>query len=76
MEALRRRWRLVVGIVIVVAAIVGLVFAPGSGVSMGITLLTFFLILILVITGVRKGSGGVDAHRYQSGNTGNNNWGL
>lgn len=69
MRVMRRRWRLFLGILIVVMAIVALQFVS-AGVSVGITLLTLFAVLILIISG-NRGNGGVEPQHYQSGNTGN-----
>jgi hypothetical protein len=73
MKVMRRRWRLFLGILIVLVAIVGLVFSPSAGVSAGVTLIAFFAVLILIISG-NRGNGGLEPQHYQSGNTGNRSY--
>jgi len=71
MTNLRRRWRLVVGVILVGVVILAGVLTDSAGFQAGVTLGAFFLIIVLIITGVRKGGGGTSPWHHQGGNTGN-----
>jgi hypothetical protein len=67
MERLRRRWRLVVGLMLVIATVVIGVVSDSTFLQAGFTLFTFFAVIVLIISGGRRGSGGVNPWHHNSG---------
>ena len=69
MKTLRRRWRLVLAILIVLAAIVVSQFISSGGIKAGIALFTLFAVIVLAISG-NSGRGGINPWHYKSGSHG------
>ncbi|MGB0121137.1 MAG: hypothetical protein WBP55_09330 [Solirubrobacterales bacterium] len=69
MKTLRRRWRLVLAILIVVAAIVASQFISNGGIKAGISLLALFSVIVLAISG-NSGRGGINPWHHKSGSHG------
>ena len=70
MKTLRRRWRLFLGIAVVVAAITTCVFVSSAGVQAGVTLAALFIVIVLIISGNRGGGGGINPWHTSSGSQG------
>lgn len=71
METLRKRWRLVLGIVLVLVAVAIGFLSDSVALQAGFTLFTFFALIVLIITGTKRGGGGTNPWHHQGGNTGN-----
>lgn len=67
MKTLRRRWRLVLGIFVVIVAIAVSQFVSNPGIQAGVILLAVFIVIALLISGNRRGGGGVQPWHTSSG---------
>ena len=76
MTTSRKRWRLILGIATVIAVIVAMQFIANSGIKAGLGFATFIFVIVLIITGIRKGGGGTQPQHYKSGATGNSGGGF
>lgn len=64
----RKKWCLILAVLIILAVIIGLIFGPLVVKVFG-TIIGIFVILAIVISG-NGGGGGTNPWHYQSGNTG------
>jgi len=67
MKTLRRRWRLVLGLMIVVAAITIGFVSSSVPLQAGSALLAFFAVIVLIISSGRKGGGRINPWHTNSG---------